>query len=187
MGYIVNEFFPQLGFTPEEVDFLTQVIGNHENIFKEKGREKYAASETIAERGMALFFLIDNLTGAIYEEDGKLALNSEVLKSRFTDLYVRHMDPVSRKLSLPRPEWGLFTVKDYIATCKTLREEYGVQFSDSFIPQIVDAALAGIKITFDLNGTRASTPGNEEPKLTDDQIMKILSVQDELKMIRASL
>lgn len=187
MAYIANEFFPALGYQPHEIEFISTIIGNHENIFKEKGREKFASSNRAAERGMSVFFIIDSLTGALENKDGKLSLDPAKLESRFTDLYVRHMDPVTRKISLPRPEWGLYTVKDYIATCRVLEDNYGVKFSEEFLTQIVDAALDGIKKTFLANGQRASDPINTLPTLTDKEIMKILAVKDELTQIKEKL
>ncbi len=186
ISYIADEFLPDLGYTSEEVEFVSRVLANHENIYKEKGRDEFSRSESPVEKAMSLFFMADVLTGAIVvREGGVYDLDKDKLEIRLSELYFRHLDPVQRKISLPRPEWGLYSVKDLTELCKTLRDQHGVKFTDSFIPSIIDAAIEGIRRTLDANGARAENVQNTEPRLSDSEIMDIMDARTALQEMRA--
>lgn len=187
IGYIVSEYFGKLGFSVDEVEFMSSVISNHENIFKEAGRSGYAKSPKESDRGSALFFLADTLTGVLEIGDEVITLNAGQLRSRFTDLYVRHMDPGSRKIALPRPEWGIFTVKDYLATFAVLEDQYGIKFAPDARQMLVVAAIEGIDITRANDEARRSNAENKIALMSEDELRALETTKQELQEIQAKL
>ncbi len=186
-GYIVNTYFEKLGFTPQEVAFIAGVIGNHENIFKEKERDKYSSSEKSVDRGVALFFIADGLTGVVSEENGVIKLDPAQLDERFGKLYVNHMDPETRKVALPRPEWGFSTVKDYLATFDTLEAKYGFKFDPGARKMLIDSAVKAIDTTLGNNGKRKEEASNKKPLMTDPELINLMKTRSALKKIGREL
>lgn len=108
--------------TQEDVDFIAEVIGDHENIEKEEGRRNFISSDLEAERSKALFFIADVLTGVIVQKEaGNFSIDLAQLDTRFTDLYFRHIDLVKGKIF--RPQWGAYAIGDLLTTIKTLEQK----------------------------------------------------------------
>jgi hypothetical protein len=140
IGYVVATYFGEMGMSKEDVEFLTKVVGDHENIFKEEGRRGWALSQDPAERAKALFFVADVLTGVTeMHSDGVLRVNLPAIRERFTDLYFRHIEG-----KVFRPEWGVAAVSDLIAFFSGLEDRFNINTDHDFYLNIVDAALAAI-------------------------------------------
>ena len=188
-GYVVNKFYPQLGFSDEEVDFLVRVISNHENIFKENGRDVYGKSADPAERAIALFSLIDCLGLAISFDNNVISLNPDGLQSRFTDLYKRHINPSTSKLAVMRPEWGLYTITDFLATFDVLADQYGLQVALGTRNQLIDAGIAAIDNTIEEDKMRKNYPANYNPEnkiplLTEEQLNDFNEIKSQFEQMK---
>lgn len=136
--------------TEDDVNFISQVIGDHENIEKEENRNNFITSEKPVERAKAVFFLLDVLTGCFDEKalnERKLVVIEDVVKERFTDLYFRHIDPVRGKIY--RPQWGLYAISDIVSTLSTLREKYRFQMESESINIIISEAKKSIEQAFE--------------------------------------
>jgi hypothetical protein len=142
--------------TEEDVEFVAQVIEDHENIgdpnyLRELGRDKYASADNNADRAKSLFFLIDTQTG-VFEvgEDGKVVLNQEQLKKRFADLYFRHVarfiyendtEQVIKTAKVFRPEWGAYALRDYIALFTELENSSDIEMPADWRELLINTAL----------------------------------------------
>ena len=112
-AHILRKYLPQMGFSQNEVavEFAGEVVGDHENIYKEAGRRGFMSYSSPVERAKGIFFLADTLTGVVVADRGELMVDEVQLERRFGDLYFRHIDPEVGKVF--RPEWGLSAVGDY--------------------------------------------------------------------------
>jgi len=163
-------------YPKEEIAFVVGLISDHENIFKEAGRIKFATSNNHIERGKSLFFVLDTLTGSISEENGELHLDETILNTRFTDLYFRHMDLVRGKVF--RPEWGILTLQDFLAFFEELQKQ-GATLEAGFFDKLINAAQNAITNTLDANNERIvanispATDRSALPVFTDNQVKRI--------------
>lgn len=142
-----TEVSPELtSLTPEEVNFVADVVGDHENVLKKEGRRNFIHSEDPTERLKALFFVIDVLTGVLEPigEDSAFGVNADMLRTRFTDLYVRHMNLATRKVF--DPKWGPYTVGDLMEIFNTLCGQ-GLQLPHNINQILVQAALDAFPLT----------------------------------------
>jgi hypothetical protein len=178
--YVIRRFGKAFGYDDEEIDFIAEVIGDHENIFKEKNRDKFADSKDDKEKAKALFFLADTLTGALKLNDNEeLTIDPELLKARFTDLYFRHIDPVEGKIF--RPQWGVDTLKDYISTFDTLQEKYGVKVDPGLINQLVDAALTAIDMAREAQDNRSQ---DDERNLSKRELTDVVLLRSQIASLK---
>lgn len=108
----------------DDIAFIAGVIEDHENMGKSDTRTHFVDSKDPVEKGKAIFFMMDVLTGCFTEEglqEGKLIIDTQQLEKRFTNLYVRHLDPIEGKTY--EPDWGLRTIQDLFHTLDTLEKQ----------------------------------------------------------------
>lgn len=172
-----------------DVEFIAAVVSDHENLYKELGRDGWSRSQDPYERAKALFFVADTLTGAIQPIGNSgvdWKIDAEQLKVRFVDLYFRHIDPVKGKTF--RPEWGLYAVKDLSNTLKHLSEHeitiQGTNPQSSARESLVKAALDGVDQALKAQDARRSNKTSLEKSLTDAQVEHVRHVQQELSKLR---
>jgi hypothetical protein len=184
IGHVLRHQLPGLGFNPEEVSFMAEVVGDHENIFKEKNRNFYSRSERPDERAKAYFFVLDTLTGAIGQgENGELVLNEALLEKRFTDLYFRHIDLEKGKVF--RPEWGSFALQDFSAFFTTLQKEYGAELEPDFFKKLNSAAMKAVDQAITANDQRVAAGSTNV--FDESQKQRIATARMELSEMRSSL
>jgi len=154
----------------DDVEFIAAVSGDHENIEKEEGRSRYILSSDPKERAKALFFIADTLTGVLVEEQngGAWRFDESQLEKRFIDLYVRHLDPVVRKIF--RPEWGAAAVADLTAAFAVLEGRHGCRIrgteeQPSPGNALARAALTAISRTLAADAGRREKADGREPLL----------------------
>lgn len=175
----------------EDVDLISSVIGDHENIEKEAGRTLWLAADDVRQRAKALFFIADVLTGAIIEDppgSGVFRFDPDQLDRRFVDLYFRHIDPVKGKIF--RPEWGLAAMRDLGTTLDSLVKNHGLVLSSerdggSAKSILKSAARAGIERALAADAERwrvARDAGRDQPDqfLSKEQLERIRRVQDQI-------
>ena len=170
--------------TFDDVDFIAAVIEDHENIEKEAGRSNFIHSSDPKERAKALFFVADVLTGVLVPDDfhhGSFKVDKGQLKSRFTDLYFRHIDLVKGKIF--RPKWGVYTIKDLVTIFGKLASS-GLNISTdsegrSVETILVEAALLTIK-----EANEADRDRNEGPKFNLGERQAIVRAESELDKLR---
>jgi hypothetical protein len=166
----------RLVLSQEDVDFIAEVVGDHENINREQGRNMLIKSSTSSDRAKAIFFVADVLTGTIEQKaEGEYSFNLDQLWKRFGDLYVRHMDPVVGKIF--RPEWMVYTIKDLTETLNALNIDTAKHTGFRVQEIFARTALVAIEATLLLNANRLSTG----KKLTETQIGEIKKAREELK------
>ena len=172
--------------TAEDVDLVSSVIGDHENIEKEAGRTDWLHSSDVRQRAKALFFIADVLTGALGETSpgsGKFQFVPAQLDARFVDLYFRHIDLVKGKIF--RPEWGLLAMRDLGTTLHTLAAEHGLQLAGDPQETMRAAALAGLQRALDAETERwrvAKEQGKPHPDqfFTEEQKERLAKVKAQL-------
>lgn len=163
LGYVARTFLPHFGYSAEQSEFIAAVVEDHENIFKEEGRQHFASSHLPHERAKSLIFLADTLTGALTTTpSGELTLIPDVLERRLTDLYFRHLDKKAGKIF--RPQWGAFAVGDLLTTLHAL-DQRGIHMDQSVYDQIVSATYAGLHRAVLCEGIRSQT--SMEPDVAD--------------------
>lgn len=129
----------------EDIRFVVGVIGDHENIYKEEGRREMIHSKDPVERAKGIFFVMDVLTNCFVVEElaqGRVVLDEEKLKARFSDLYYRHVDKVRGKTF--RPEWGLYAIGDLFEVFEVM-ENRGLIFDEGVREKIINQAKKALK------------------------------------------
>lgn len=89
-----------------DINFISEIIGDHENLEKELDRRDRITSKDETERAKALFFMADVLAGVLVETpsgSNNWQIDAKQLDARYTDLVFRHIDPVKGKIC--RPVW----------------------------------------------------------------------------------
>lgn len=192
IGLILNEVMPSIGYKPEEVQFVVEVIRDHENIFKEFGRTGFASSKNAIQRGKAHFFVIDTLTDGLVFYGDLLTISQKEVNARFVDLYYRHMDKMAirnKKLPSPRPEWGLTTLQDWFAYFDALKEK-GLNVDPQIKVRLAKAGIMAIdralkdhqdRMAHDLNSSDIFSPEEESEVLKVRE--KIVEMQQESEQI----
>jgi hypothetical protein len=185
MGYIINEFFPALGFTPEETSIIAQVIIEHENIFREDKWHDLAKSEDPIQRDKAFFFLNDVMTGAIQvDEQGNITFDPALLQERYGDVYYRHIDLVEGKVF--RPEWGVNSVKEILVTLETIAAAHNLTLSDAERLKLIQCAQRTTEAAIEANKQRPE-PTEPQPKpikFTTQQIIRVAAATNEIKKLK---
>ncbi len=147
-------------FNQDDVDFITSLVGFHEDIHREKYFASKAESlkkdtplkepEKSVQRARTIFHCLDIYGSAIGFENGKLKiLNQKNFKSRFIDLFQRHIKLPLKSTTenginwsmgkVFRPEWGEHGVIGLTHTFELL-QEWGVKVD----PELVSAVENGI-------------------------------------------
>lgn len=171
--------------TQEDTAFIAGIVGDHENIYKEEGRANFINSDSRLERAKALFFVADTLTGAIrLNNDGSFSIDRDQLRTRFTDLYFRHIDLEKGKVF--RPQWGESSIGDLLSTITTL-EKSGLQFAatpDGKKTQdiLIDAGLEAITHARIKNAEREG----KGKQFDNDQLEAIDKAEQKLKGLKKS-
>jgi hypothetical protein len=169
--------------TARDVEFIAGVVGDHENIHKEIGRDAFATSPSAIDRAKAVFFIADTLTMALEITDLEVHLNQSELERRFIDLYQRHFDRSISKTF--RPQWCLYTLKDFRATFVEL-EKNGLNFSavsgvDTLISTVAQKMAENIESVLERESI-AKTAG-EKIYLSAEDTQQIQSVYTELTKV----
>jgi hypothetical protein len=178
--------------TRDDIDFLVEVIGDHENLEKEVGREAFIRSGVATDHAKALFFVADTLSGSVIPvagQDGPWQLDAAQLDARFGDLFFRHLDAVNRKIF--RPEWGVATIKNLVDTFQQL-ELRGMRFigpspEESFVDALAAVALKAIDKAFAEDNARwqAAGPSGPEKYLSNNEIVRINKARAEITALRS--
>jgi hypothetical protein len=170
----------------DDVQFIAAIIGDHENIFKEIGRDLFLSSQDPVKIAKALFSLADTLAGCLKEQDrynGVWQIDEAVLNSRFTNLCFRHLDLVEGKTF--RPRWIAYAIRDLINTFDQLRE-CGYKFIDSKADRsaekaLIDAGLTSIDQALEKDAARCLNDDSDAAKiLSGPQRVAIDKAQDDL-------
>lgn len=152
VAYIVKQFGKKFGLSDEDVAFISELVGDHENIFKEKNRDGFISSKDPLLEGKAVFFVSDVLTNvfSFTEVDGQksLVMKEAELKSRFEDLAFRHMDKIEGKVF--RPEWIPFALTDVEAFLRHL-SNHSIQVDPSILHKMTLAGLSAMSRAADRN------------------------------------
>ena len=184
--YVLEVYLPKMGFTdPDDLHFIAEIIGDHENIYKEEGRDIFVNSENPEERGKSLFFIMDTLTGVVssneQDESGRdiLKIDESTLKSRFQDLYFRHIDLAAGKTF--RPEWGVSALKEYIQFFSAM-EKRGFVVEKAFYNKLFNSVAAAINEAGSQNGIRLISQSKKvnENTFDPDQLERIRITSSEL-------
>ncbi len=128
-----------------EVEFLADVIKNHENIHHESECLKVAIDDTTYttpnSKGLARMFILiaDVITNSVVfnGESRKIKVSEETLY-RYLDLCSRHINPETRKIF--RPEWVSITAITLIKIFDKLIEN-GVSVDTSYRSDILDGVI----------------------------------------------
>ncbi len=152
-------------FGEEDVKFVKQVAGAHEDIWREdqfarqtKSLEKssQASEETYVDRARCLFHFLDIFGNAVRFDERKVLtiVDREAFKARFIDLYQRHIKlPISprderdidwTKGKVNRAEWGLHGVAGLTWTFKAL-ESWGVKVDANLVKEVQGGILEVLK------------------------------------------
>jgi hypothetical protein len=177
----------EIKFSHADCEFLSSLLGDHENIEKEAGRTRFILSESVTDRAKAIFSVLDTLTGVIKPDDTAMTnwcCDRAQLDLRFTDLVYRHIDQEKGKIF--RPEWAATTIKDLSYTVGQL-SRHGVKVSGSEPGETFQQALArsGLRaIELSLKDDQERRELNE-PKLllTAQQIELISNARQELTLL----
>ena len=177
----------------DDVDFIAAVIGDHENIFKEHGRESFISSQDSVQRAKALFSLADTLTGCFKEQGqntGIWLIDEPALDKRFINLCFRHIDLVEGKTF--RPSWIVHATRDLLRALDHLRDS-GYKFFDSQTSMnmekiIIDGSLISIERAIEKDKTRSKDSGIEaEKKLSASQLEAISKSRNDLFSLLTSI
>lgn len=128
--------------TPEEVTFIAEVVGDHENLYQERHRYLLLQSDKSSDRAKLLFFIPDTLTGLIDEQalnQGEVRLRTDQV--RLKDLSFRHS---ANQEKVFRPEWVTHSVHDQLVIMEEYRQAgYRVPLATQL--ELVDQAVAGVE------------------------------------------
>lgn len=173
IGYIVEQFAEKYKIPAEDVRFIAEVVKDHENIFKEKGRDSFIGSEDPIQEAKAIFFVSDVFTG-VFEVETKgnaksLTMNEQALKIRFEDLAFRHIDKTEGKVF--RPEWLLFVLKDMEAFFKHLSNN-GIEVDRVLFQKMVLASFKALNRAVD--GNMFTPYENQKIEETFSQLIAVM-------------
>jgi hypothetical protein len=155
--------FGIIRLSTEDVEFVSSLIGDHENIFKEDTRSMFIHGTVEIDRAKALFSLIDTLGAAIQQRGSGWVLEPSALEERFGDLCFRHLDLVNGKIF--RPKWIEFASSDMITTLARLEEcglrrdsdDADARFQDQIIATAEGAVTRALREDV-LRNTRKKAP-----------------------------
>jgi len=187
----------QLTLTEDDAFFMAEIVGDHENLLKEKGREQQLSTQpsdesseahqkAAIERGKGAFFLIDTLTGVFEpsaDNPNTFVYNEAKLKERFVDLYVRHFDR-NRGAKIFRPEWGLETLKVYEQSLQKM-EGLGAKFVSEAGGQQTELSVANMvqswarSMAIEIAGIPLYDK-KESSSFSEDDISRLITVIQEL-------
>jgi hypothetical protein len=150
-----------------DVAFIACVVEDHENIDKKGGRDVFISSPSVRDKSKAIFFIADVMTGVLAptEIDGEFSIKPDQLRSRFTNLYFRHIDLDEGKVF--SPDWGVNALGDIVTTLDALAKEGTVTIRESNYHEIFFAAAA--------EAIEQAERANEtnKKKFTDEQLAQI--------------
>lgn len=159
-------------FDQADVDFIKQVAGKHEDIWREgqfakqvkslekpisatNGKIETVAEEVYVERARCIFHFLDIFGNAVRFDNNVLTIvDSEAFKARFIDLYQRHIKlPIVTtesgivdwtKGKVNRAEWGLHGVTGLTWTFEAL-ESWGVKVDPELIIKVQEGIMGVLK------------------------------------------
>lgn len=188
----------------EDVSFITSVIGDHENIYKEIGRLSFISSEDPIQRAKAIFSFIDTLAGAFERSANKpnsWQLNESGFTKRFVHLCSRHVEG-----KIFRPRWIVSATQELLLTIDQLTNVLddkgdkvysfaGMHPHSSINEDIIDGAILGINNALAINDQRLAKnseilPGSKtlrEKTLSGQELEAVIEQRNELIKLKRSL
>jgi len=152
----------------DDVIFVTEVVGMHEDIWREKtfaaqvdslttplAEDPKARLEQQIKRGRMLFHIIDIFGAALqFNAEGQLVIQDmQAFQLRFVDLFRRHLNLPIKALSgnkkeedwqrgkVLRPQWGLEGVSGLNGTFRALKDGWGIDVSPELIKDVAQQIL----------------------------------------------
>jgi len=165
--YFIASNGQKITLTAEDVQFITGVVGMHEDIWREETFAQQVSSfeheidpaidlNEAIERGRMIFHFVDIFGNALeFNEHRELMIKDEAaFEARFIDLFRRHLQMPIKVEGGPksqdwtrgkvfRPQWGLEGVAGLTHTFTALFEGWGIKINPTLI-QKVEAGIAQV-------------------------------------------
>lgn len=198
----------KITFTKDDVNFITNVVGFHEDIYREedfaKQSELLRKSNNLNDpnvavgRARAIMHFIDIFGNAIGFDKGQLKIkDKDAFEKRFVDLYRRHirLPLLTKNKGLTiwkngkayRPEWGLHGVGGLTWTFGILKSDWGVNIDPDLIPSVQNGIFRVLTEAQDaikdvrgagLNYFKASKGDAEYSDVETELTTKLKNIQD---------